>query len=165
MKTCFTFLISLLILASCTTQPQYPTPEEAEAAVIAKEVQALANWSAGNPAGYPVNFADDATYFDDIGAFTLLKGIEECNAYAASLEGMIPPHDYEMVDTHVQSYGDIAILTFQYHGSVDGEKGQPWKASLVYKYADGDWSVVHGHWSLVKVEPPAEDPAEAPAEE
>jgi ketosteroid isomerase-like protein len=85
--------------------------------------------------------------------------------YFSSLEGMIPEHNYELVDSKVQVYGDVAILTLQYHSFMpDGQKGTPWKATSVYRYADGDWQVVHAHWSLVKVETEPEAEAEAETE-
>jgi ketosteroid isomerase-like protein len=162
----YVFIFSLaLIFQSCVTEIPGPTAEEAEKAVIGKEKEALDNWSAGNPAGFAIHVADDITYMDDIGASNRMSGIEACNNYLASLEGMIPPHDYEIVNPLVQLYGNIAILTFQYHGSVDGQPGQPWKATSVYNYTDGDWKMVHANWSLIKMpEAEAEGEAEAPAE-
>ncbi len=143
----------MLIPVSCVTEPAGPSPEEAEKAVIEKETQSLDNWSAGNPAGFSVNAAEDITYFDDIGASTRLDGLEECKQYLTSLEGMIPPHNYEMLDTKVQSYGNVAILTFHYQASdTAGNKGTPWKATSVYNLRDGEWKMVHAHWSLVKQE-------------
>ena len=147
----FTFILSvMLIFQSCVTEPAGPTAEEAEKAVIEKETEALDNWSAGNPKEFGVNAADDITYMDDIGAANRLSGLEACNEYFTSLDGMIPPHDYKIVDPKVQVYGNIAILTFQYHSSVDGQAGQPWKATSVYHYMDGDWKMVHANWSLIK---------------
>lgn len=152
--------IPTLLLISCTTEPPPPTAEEAEKAVIAKETEALDNWSAGNPAEFAVNGGDDLTYFDDIGASTRMDGIEECNAYFASLQGMVPPHDYTMEDVNVQVYGNVAILTFQYFGTIEGETGPPWKATSVYNYRDGDWCMVHAHWSFKEPEPEQEQEPE-----
>ena len=147
---CILTLSVLLISTSCVTEPPGPTAEEAEKAVIEKETQALDEWSAGNPKGFAVNAADDITYFDDIAAHTRLDGIEEFKAYLASLDGMIPPHDYKMVDPKVQVYGNVAILTLRYHSTIDGEPGPPWKATSVYHFRDSAWYAVHAHWSLVK---------------
>jgi ketosteroid isomerase-like protein len=163
----FVFIFAFgLAFQSCVTEVPGPTAEEAEKAVIEKETEALDNWSAGNPAGFAIHVADDITYMDDIGATNRMSGIEACNNYLSSLEGMIPPHDYEIVDPLVQVYGNVAILTFHYQGSVDGQAGQPWKATSVYHYAEGDWKMVHANWSLVKMpEPEAEVEGEAEAEE
>jgi ketosteroid isomerase-like protein len=125
--------------------------ENAEQTIIDKETASLENWAKGDPLGFLDGFADDATYFDDIAAHTRLDGKTEIQAHLASLEGKISPHEFEIVDPKVQVYGDIAILTLQYHSTVnDTIKGQPWKATSVYHFIDDDWKVVHAHWSLVK---------------
>jgi hypothetical protein len=147
----------VLIISSCTSQPALPTVEEATESVIAKEREALDQWSAGNPGGFTVNMAMDVTYMDDIGAHSRLDGFEEVQNYLSSLDGMIPPHSYEVQDPKVQVYGDVAVLTLRYQGSVDGEAVPAWKASSVYHYQDGDWKAVHAHWSLVKEQPDAEE--------
>ena len=54
------------------------------------------------------------------------------------------------VDPKVQVYGEVAILTLQYHATVDGQPGPPWKATSVYRMINDDWYAVHAHWSLVK---------------
>ena len=97
--------------------------------------------------------AEDVTYFDDIAAHSRLDGIEELNKHLEWLDGKIPPHKYEIVDPKVQVYGEVAILTHQYHSTdAEGNPGTPWKATSVYRYMDGDWYSVHAHWSLVKAE-------------
>ena len=124
--------------------------QEIEKIVLAKEHLALDQWSAGNPEGFSINFADNATYFDDIAAQTRLDGIEEIKAYLSSLKGQIPSHTYEIVDPKVQVFDHAAVLTLHYHASVGDQKGQPWKATSVYQFINNDWKVVHAHWSLVK---------------
>ncbi|NQT26949.1 nuclear transport factor 2 family protein [candidate division KSB1 bacterium] len=152
MKTLILLLSVLLLVTSCEMAQNTLTQEEVEQAILAKERMALDRWSAGDPAGFASVFADDVTYFDDIGASARLEGLEEVQAYLASLEGQIPVHDYEIVDHMVQVYDDIAISTMQYHGSVDGQAGPPWKATDVYRLINGEWKMVHGHWSLVKIQ-------------
>lgn len=144
-------LLLMLILTSCESKQSVFTQEEIEMAVLELEHQALGYWSAGNPAKFSSNFANDASYFDDIAAHTRLDGLEEIQKHFTSLEGAIPPHKYEIVDQRVQSFGNIAILTLRYHSSLDdGQHGPPWKATSVYHYNDEKWQVVHAHWSLVK---------------
>ena len=145
------FLPLVLILTSCETKQVTLTQEEVEQTVLALERQALDRWAAGNPAGFTVNFANDATYFDDIAAHTRLDGLEEIQNHYNSLEGAIPPHNYEIVDPSVQYFGDAAILTLRYHSTLeDGQSGPPWKATSVYRFSNDEWKVVHAHWSLVK---------------
>ncbi len=150
MKNFILLLSILLIFTSCEMKQDTMTQENIEQAILAKERQALDLWAQGDPLGFSVNFAEDATYFDDIGAHTRLDSLEEIRNYLTSLVGEIPPHNYEIVDPKVQVYGDIAIATLRYHSSIDGEPGPPWKATDVYRLTDGEWHIVHAHWSLVK---------------
>ena len=146
----FTFT---LIFSSCEYKQNNTAQENIEQTILAKERQGLDRWSKRDPLGFSVNFADDVTYFDDIGGHKRFDGLEEVQNYLTTLDGKIPPHSYELVDPKVQVYGDIAILTLRYHStSIEGEPGPPWKATSVYKLTDGEWSVVHVNWSLVKEE-------------
>lgn len=42
----------------------------------------------------------------------------------------------------------MAVLTFLYEASKDGEALAPWRATTVYARAAGNWRLVHAHWSL-----------------
>ncbi len=151
MKNFILFLSFFFIFTSCCTKQEQPSNEEIEQIILTLEQNALDSYSKGNPIGFSDNFAEDATYFDDIGAHMRLDNIEEVKNYFVSLDGKIPPHNYELVDPKVQVYDDIAVLTLQYHStSLDGEPGPPWKATSVYRLLDGKWQVVHAHWSLIK---------------
>jgi ketosteroid isomerase-like protein len=122
-----------------------------QAAILARERHALDQWSQGRPLQYFDRWADEVTYFDDIGAHRRIDGMVAMRNYAASLEGKVPPHRYELVDPKVQVYGDVGIVTLRYEPY--GPDGQPltqWKASLVYRRANGEWRVVHAHWSMAK---------------
>lgn len=150
LKNTLVISIILFISASCMTEQSAPPQENVEEIILTLERDALDQWSAGNPAGFAVHFADDGTYMDDIGAQNRVVGIQAANEYLASLDGMIPPHTYEMVDPLVQKYGDIAILTYQYHSKIDTMSGPPWKATAVYHFNDSIWQMVHANWSLIK---------------
>ena len=148
----FILLLSFLVIStSCGLKQNTSTVESAEQTILAMERQGLDRWAQGDPLGMSDNFADDITYFDDIGAQTRLDGLEEMQKYLSSLDGKIPPHSYELIDPKVQVYGDIAILTLRYQStSPNGELDPPWKATSVYRLTDGEWHVVHAHWSVLK---------------
>ena len=143
------FSISLILL-SCETKQEAPSQENVEQAIIAKEHQSLDRWSAGDFLGFTEGFAEDVTYFDDIGAQTRMDGLEELREYLTSILDLAQPHSYEIVDHKVQVYGDVAISTLHYLPTFDDEPGSPWKATNVYHWADGDWHMVHANWSEVK---------------
>jgi ketosteroid isomerase-like protein len=122
-----------------------------EQAILAQERRALDLWAQGRPLQYFDRWAEDITYFDDIGAHRRIDGIAALRNYAAALEGKIPPHRFELVDPKVQIYGDMGIVTLRYEPyGADGAPLQRWKATLVYRRTSGEWRVVHGHWSMVK---------------
>jgi hypothetical protein len=148
----FILLLSFLfIFSSCCTKQEQVSNEEIEQTILTLEKNVLDKWSNGDPIPFSKNFAPDATLFDDIGAQMRLNNPEEITNYLASFGGKIPAHQYKLIAPKVQVYGDIAILTFQYHATMpDNEQGTPWKVTSVYRLKDGKWQVVHAHWSLVK---------------
>ena len=150
MKSFIIFLSVFLIFTLCRMIQNPASKENIEETIISLERQALDKWSQGNPLGFAVNLADDATYFDDIGAHTRLDGAQEVKKYLESLVGKIPPHKYKLVDPKVQVYDNVAILTLRYHSMIDTVSGPPWKATSVYRLKDDKWKMVHAHWSLVK---------------
>jgi len=145
-------LISMALLAPALAGCQRPSNEgNAAQAILAQERRALDQWAAGNPLGYLDVDAADITYFDAIGAHTRVDGIEAMRTYLASLQGKIPPHQYQLVDPKVQVYGDIGILTLHYNAaSADGTPLARWKATSVYHRIGTEWRIVHAHWSLVE---------------
>ena len=150
MKNLILLVAIFLVFTACKMKQETLNIETVEQAILAKERQANDQWSAGHPSGFSVNFASDITWFDDIAAQSRIEGRENMQNYFKSLEGKIPPHKYELVDPKVQLYGDIAILTFQYHSTMpNGEPGPPWKVTSVYHLSNNDWQVVHANWSLV----------------
>ena len=78
-------------------------------AMLAQERRALDRWAEGSPLQYFEGWADDVTYFDDIGAHRRIDGIAAMHCYGASLEGKVPPHRYELVNPKVQVCGDAGL--------------------------------------------------------
>ena len=119
--------------------------------LLGLERAALDRWSSGDPRGYAMAAADDITYFDDIGAKERIVGAESVQAYPTSLEEILPPHRYEIVEPHVQLHGDTGILTFRYQPSTEeGELLTPWRASTVYVRQGEEWRMAHAHWAMMK---------------
>ena len=122
-----------------------------EQAILAEERRALDFWAQGRPARYFERWAEDASYFDDIGAHQRVDGLAALQAYGAALEGKIPPHQYRVVNPRVQLAGDTAVLTLRYEPfDADNTPLQRWKATMVYQRLGASWRVVHGHWSMVE---------------
>jgi uncharacterized protein (TIGR02246 family) len=151
MKHFILLLLILLIFTSCAVKQNTLKQEDVEKTILAQERKMWDRWSSGDPLGFAESFADDATYFDDIGAQTRLDGREKIQKYLATFKGNIPTHKYEIENPKVQVYGSVAILTFRYHSNMpDGVPVPPWKVTDVYRLINNEWEIVHAHWAQVK---------------
>jgi ketosteroid isomerase-like protein len=124
--------------------------------IIAMEQRALERWGKGDPGGYFEIMAPDATYFDP----TLAKriaGLDALHALIDPFAGKLRIDRAEMIDPRVQHHGDVAVLTFNLisHGAQlgDGPKGDVrWNSTEVYRRIDGQWKIIHSHWSYTRPE-------------
>jgi len=131
----------------------------AEPSAAAAEVMALAKtqWAAQNqnkPASQALaSIADDYTEFNgDVP--TLLEGKAIAGRfYDASLQSGDKALISEMVNPHVQVYGDAAILTYNYAGVTkrsDGKMHNSFaKSTRVYIRQGGAWKLVHANFAPV----------------
>ena len=119
--------------------------------IISIERAALDRWGKGDPGGYLEIMVPEMTYFDP---FTKqrLDGIDAMREYLAPITGQIHIERYEMINAHVQQYGEVAILTFNLEDVVkEPGSGVPvtlqWNSTEVYRNVNGSWKIVHSHWS------------------
>jgi ketosteroid isomerase-like protein len=128
--------------------------------VISLERSALDRWIQADPDGYLELYADDATYFDPFRE-KRVDGLDELNARMAPMRGIALPFTeprYDMIDPVVQVEGRIAVLTFNLvnygkpSGSAEGTVLARWNATEVYREIDGEWRIVHTHWSFTQPE-------------
>ena len=130
-----------------------------ESSGTAAEVMALAKaqWAAENqnkPASQALgSIADDYTEFNgDVP--TLLEGKAIASRfYDASLQSGDKGLVSEMVNPHVQVYGDTAILTYNYAGVTKTSEGKMRnnfaKSTRVYVRQNGRWMLVHANFAPV----------------
>ena len=126
---------------------------------VAAEVMATAKaqWLAENenkPASQSMaSIADDYTEFNgDVP--TLVEGKDAAaRFYTASLQSGDKGLVSEMVNPHVQVYGDTAILTYNFAGVTKGRDGKMHnnfaKSTRVYVKQGGDWKLVHANFAPV----------------
>jgi len=143
-------LLFLHFFVSCTNEPKLPTTNEAKAAVMEKITTAAEKWSTGEPLGYVECAAKDIVWLDELDAQKPISGSETLKEYLESFRGKIPSHNFKLLDPIFQVYNDIVIVTYRYQGIFEGEAGDPWKVTSVYKYENNDWLSVHENWSEVK---------------
>jgi ketosteroid isomerase-like protein len=125
---------------------------------VADEIIALAKaqWSAdiAKDTDKAVSFlADDYTEFNSDYP-TRIDGKElNTNFYKASNEGASRTLVADMANPMVQVYGDVAILTYNYVGSMltaEGEiEANLAKSTRVYAKIDGTWKLVHANFAPV----------------
>ena len=120
--------------------------------IIGRERAALERWGKGDPQGYLEIMAPDMTYFDPA-LEKRLDGLAAVKEYIVPFTGKIRIDSYEMINPQVQRYGDVAVLTFNLIDSVkrpDREEKVRWNSTEVYRRIDGNWKIVHSHWSYIK---------------
>ncbi|MFS8063326.1 MAG: DUF4440 domain-containing protein [Luteimonas sp.] len=141
-----------LMLAAGPLLSAEPSGAAADVIAVAK-----AQWAAENqnkPSSQALaSIADDYTEFNgDVP--TLLEGKAIAGRfYDASLQSGDKALVSEMVNPHVQVYGDAAILTYNYAGVTKGSDGKMHnnfaKSSRVYVKQGGDWKLVHANFAPV----------------
>jgi ketosteroid isomerase-like protein len=120
--------------------------------IIGLERAALERWGKGDPQGYLELMAPEVTYFDP-SLEKRLDGLAAVKEYIIPFTGKIRIYSYEMINPQVQRYGDVAVLTFNLVDSVkrrDREEKVRWNSTEVYRRIDGNWKIIHSHWSFIK---------------
>ena len=150
-------LTALVLLAcggitSCTRAADDFQPEK----IIAMERAALDRWGNGDPAGYLEIYAPEVTYFDPA-VERRVDGVEAMRKYLAPFVGKIKISRYDMIGPKVQHHGDVAVLSFNlisYGKKPDGVEAAlaRWNSTKVYCRIEGQWKIVHEHWSFIRPE-------------
>ena len=122
--------------------------------IIALERAALDRWGHGDPHGYLEIMAPEVTYFDPL-LEARIDGLSRMHDYLVPWTGKIKVDRAELVNPTVQFHGDAAILTFNlvsYQRAADGAERvvARWNSTEIYGRIDGQWRIVHSHWSYVK---------------
>lgn len=130
------------------------TPEEIQT-LVDFEQQIQWRWTSGDPTGYMDALAEDVTYFDPFTAY-LVVGREAVREYfkrlTAGASGVSTRHAYRNETARPLS-DDEVLLAFNfttYRPDDNGEEKEflTWNMSLIFRKADGQWLLTHGHLSL-----------------
>ena len=124
--------------------------------IIALERGALDRWGRGDPRGYLEIMAPEVTYFDP-GQDKRVDGLQAMSDLLLPFTGKIRVDRYDMIDPAVQRHGDAAVLTFNlvsYQRGTDGSEHPivRWNSTETYARVEGQWRIVHSHWSYVRPE-------------
>jgi ketosteroid isomerase-like protein len=143
-------VVGAWVLVGC----QQPTAPFDPQTIISMERAALDRWGKGDPQGFIEIYAPDMTYFDPL-QDKRIDGLDAMKRMLAPLTGKVSLSRYDMIDPKVQHHGDIALLTFNlvsYQKQADGsEKAVArWNSTETYSRIDGQWRIIHSHWSYIK---------------
>jgi ketosteroid isomerase-like protein len=130
--------------------------QDAAPDVVAMEKAALDRWGKGDPQGYLEIMANEVTYFDPTQE-KRVDGGEAMRKLLAPITGKVKVSRFDMIDPKVQHHGDAALLTFNLVSYVTPSDGKEravarWNSSELYARVDGQWRIVHSHWSYIKPE-------------
>ncbi len=121
--------------------------------ILQLEKAAMERWRNGDPMGFVELSADDILYVD-VGQTRPIQGLEPYRVYMQQLAGQIHYQKSEFIAPRIVVSGDAALLTYNYRSSVLSPEGAvisqtPWNATEVYFIREGEWKIVHTHWSFI----------------
>lgn len=120
------------------------------------ESGAMERWRKGDPWGFIEISAPEVTYFDT-GTPKRIDGREALSAEYKLREGKILYDVMDFIDPRVQDYGDTAVLFYRFLSTWlnhDGSVSQriPWNCTEVFNRINGNWRIIHTHWSFIQGE-------------
>jgi uncharacterized protein (TIGR02246 family) len=127
--------------------------------IIAMERAALDRWGQGDTQGVLDLYAKDITYFDPF-QDKRVDGLEAMKALYRPFAGKFKILHYEMIDPKVQRTGEVAVLTYNLLDDFVELSAGPtstkmaWNVTSVYARVEGQWRIVHSHYSFVKAAKP-----------
>jgi ketosteroid isomerase-like protein len=124
-----------------------------EKIILSLENSAMERWRQGAPWGFAEISAPEVTYFDTATP-KRLDGLEALKAEYAKRVGKINYDVMEFIDPGVQVHGDAAVLFYRFFSTYLNPDGSiarriPWNCTEVFSRIDGQWKIVHTHWSYI----------------
>ena len=121
--------------------------------VFSLENFAMERWRKGDPMGFLELGAEDICYVDP-GQTKPIIGLDKYRKYMEALVEKIHYDRSEFIEPKVVQVGEAALLSYNYRSSVLSSQGQavsqtPWNSTEVYFLRDGEWKIVHNHWSYI----------------
>ncbi len=121
--------------------------------ILTLEKAAMERWRVGDPMGFVEISAQDLCYVDP-GLTKPILGVESYRAYMQQVVGKIHYQRSEFIAPKIVEIEDAALLTYNYRSSTLTPEGTvssqtPWNATEVYFQRQGEWRIVHTHWSFI----------------
>ena len=125
-------------------------------AILGLERASNDRWNRGDYHGFLESYTEDVTYFDPL-TERLLVGRQAVEEHFGRFYKGVAVARSEYLNEHViVSEGSyIAVLSYNLRNYVVDEqhaekRGPAWNSSEVYRLVDGQWRIVHSHWSLTR---------------
>ncbi|MEX2169668.1 MAG: nuclear transport factor 2 family protein [Pirellulales bacterium] len=124
--------------------------------ILKIERSANERWNSGDCNGYLEAYSEDITYFDPATAQLLVNRQSVVNHIRTLYKN---PHivrsEYRDPQVAVSEDGNLAVLSYNLRNFVaDGAGGEKiqahWNTTEVYRLTDGEWRIVHSHWSFAQ---------------
>jgi ketosteroid isomerase-like protein len=124
--------------------------------VMALESAAMERWRKGDPWGFTEISAPDVTYFDT-GTPQRLNGLDALKTEYAKREEKIHYDVMEFVDPRIRFQRDMVVLVYRFFSTQLNRDGSissrtPWNCSEVFVRIEGQWRIIHTHWSYIQGE-------------
>jgi ketosteroid isomerase-like protein len=134
-----------------------PADRDAQA-ILAVERGAFERWAKGDLNGFLEASDPEVDYFDPF-LESRLDGLAALRALYDPMQGKAHVERWEMLNPRVIVSGDMGVLTFNFVSYSAGPTVR-WNTTEVYRRSNGQWKILHTHWSLTKpqlAQPPAAD--------
>jgi ketosteroid isomerase-like protein len=121
--------------------------------ILSLEKAAMERWRNGDPMGFVEISAKDICYVDP-GLAKPIIGLDAYKAYMQQVVGKVHYQGSEFIDPKVVEIGEASLLTYNYRSTTLTPDGMvssqtPWNTTEVYFKREGEWKIVHTHWSFI----------------
>jgi len=154
-------IILVLILGMLFSTSLFSSPQDQnkdgdqpmEEIIMSLENGAMERWRTGDPWGWTEISAEEIIYIDP-GLTKPIEGLEAYKEYLKQFEGKINYQVSEFIDPKIKRYGNLAVLTYNYRDARTEADGSIldeslWNTTEVYCLLNGEWKIIHTHWSYI----------------
>ena len=123
--------------------------------ILGIERAANERWNQGDCNGYLDTYSENITYFDPV-TEKLVVGRPSVVKHIRGIykNPNIVRSEYRDPQVAVSDDGRLAALSYNLRNFVADGAGEKllahWNCTEVYRLADGEWRIVHSHWSFAK---------------
>jgi len=125
--------------------------------IFSLEKGAMERWRNGDPLGW-AEISDDNVSYIDPSLTAPIIGLEDYRSFLKQIEGKIHYESSEFIDPRIDIVGEAAVLSYNYRSrpTLTSTDQTLWNATEVYFCRDGQWRIVHTHWSFTRHKRPTQ---------